>query len=192
MRLRKPARSRFSVVIRRFLRPLICLFTAVVAPTGAVAQGGTPDALGGFRALLYTPLGALPPVILVKSSRDSARRGWIAAQLIQYRERTGTSRYSNYGVSGQVKVWRSISLGGSYGYHTCSVGCTGLNMGSVDVTGVLVHRAAQLQGEADSEIGLQISAGYGKAAKQDISTTSYGLLLPMTVTLPQADRKSVV
>ena len=168
---------------RRLLLPLVLLCTAAVSPTAVVAQG-RPNDLGGFRALLYTPAGALPTVILVKAVRDSARRGWAAVEYLQYKERSSTARYSNYGVSAQMKVWRSISLGGTYGYHTCNQGCTGLNMGSVDASGVLLHKSAKLRDEADTEIGWQVSAGYGKA-KEDVSATSFTLLLPMTLTLPQ-------
>jgi hypothetical protein len=158
---------------------------AAVFRTAAFAQGGSPTDLGGFRAMLFTPVGALPTVILVKNARDSTPRGWIALQLEQYKDRDNPQRFTNYGVTGQLKAWRGVAIGGSYGYHTCNSGCAGEKMGSVDASGVIAKRSGKLPDDADTEIGWQVTAGYGKFSDQDISVSSLTLLLPMTVMLPQ-------
>ena len=148
----------------------------------------SPDALGGFYGLIYTPAGALPSVILVKNARDSASRGWVSLRHGKYKYRDDILRFSNYGMSGQVRVWRSVHVGATYGYRTCNSSCSGLSMYSVDAAGTLLHRAAQVKGEADTEIGFQLTAGYGKASTStvDLTATSVTGFLPMTVTLPQS------
>ena len=164
---------------------LTLLIGAAAAPAAAHAQGRAND-VGGFYALIYTPAGALPPVVYVKTVRDSTSIGWAAIRYGRYKYRDDTLRFANYGVSGEVRVWRRVFIGGTYAYRTCNTGCSGLNMGSVDLSGGLLHKPGVQRDDADTEIGWQLSGGYGKAVKADISAWSIVGFLPMTVMLPQA------
>ncbi|HEX7938758.1 MAG TPA: hypothetical protein VF483_07170, partial [Gemmatimonadaceae bacterium] len=173
-------------VNRPLLIALVGLCVAAESTPAAFAQTVTdPTDLGGFRAMLYTPVGALPTVILVKNSRDSSHVGWMAVQFGQYKERSTPFRFTNYGVTAQFKVWHGVALGGTYGYHTCTSGCSGENMGSLDASGVIAKRSGKLPDDADTEIGWLVTAGYGKFTDQNISASSLSLVLPMTVMLPQ-------
>lgn len=164
---------------------LAAVCAAAALPAAAAAQGRANE-LGGFYALSYTPVGALPTVILMKDARDSTPRGSVAIRYGVSKLRDDTLRISNYGASAKMRVWRSVSLGATYGYRTCTAGCSGLSMGSIDVSGILLRFDAEHPEEADTEIAYQLSAAYGKAAKADLSAKSFAASLPMTVSLAQA------
>jgi len=104
----------------------------------------------------------------------------------QYSNHERTLRFSNYGVSAQAKVWHSISLGGTYAYRTCNSGCSGLTMFSADAAGTIYRQAALQAEDTETEVAFQVTGGFGKASKADISAASITGFLPMTVSLPQA------
>lgn len=58
-------------------------------------------------------------------------------------------------------------------------------MASLDAEATLLHRTASEPGEGDSEIGMALSAGYGKPSKARFTTTSFSVMLPLTITIPQ-------
>ena len=173
---------------RRLLLVLASACSAAAAAAGlpaAAAAQGRANELGGFYALSYTPAGALPIVVLVKNARDSMPRGSVAVRFGISKNRDDTLRINNYGASAKLRVWRGVSLGATYGYRTCESGCTGLSMASLDASGTLLHFDAQHPEEADTEIAYQLSIGYGKADKRDLSAKSFAASLPMTVSLSQ-------
>jgi hypothetical protein len=166
------------------MRSSTVAIVGAVLVAGSLGAQGSPEERGGFYGLTYTPAGALPAVILVKDVRDSAGLGWAALRYGRYKFRDDPLVFVNYGVSGQLRVWRSVSLGGTYGYRSCN-GCGGISMFSVDASGVLYHRDSQQRGEGDIEVGFQATGGYGKASAVDLSAMSVAGFMPLTVTLPQ-------
>lgn len=141
--------------------------------------------LGAFYALIYTPVGALPSIARVRTPRDSASRGVADIRYGRYKYRNSDRTFNNVGLSGQWRVFRGVRLGATWAYRSCGGGCNGLSMGSIDVGTTLLRRTATEPGSGDTELGIDVSAGIGKPAKDAFSTRSVAVMIPMTVTLPQ-------
>ena len=60
-------------------------------------------------------------------------------------------------------------------------------MASVDVDASLLHKGASGSIGGDTDIGLNVSAGFAKAKTSDVSARSLIVSLPLAVSLPQAE-----
>lgn len=157
-----------------------------LAPSSGSAQSRIND-LAGFYALIYTPAGALPSVVRVTMPDDSGSRGAVDLRYGRYKYRDGTLTFNNFGAAGQLRIFRRLSVGATVAYRGCSGGCEGLTMASVDAAATLLHHEATEPGAGDIEIGVQVSAGYGEPDTTHFTAQSLAVMLPLTVTLPQAN-----
>ena len=60
-------------------------------------------------------------------------------------------------------------------------------MGSLDAGATLLHHKAPEYGAGDTELGVDLSAGMGKPSTARFTTQSFSIMLPLSVTLPQAN-----
>lgn len=163
---------------------LACLALAVATPLGAQSRF---EDLGAFYALIYTPVGALPSIAKVRTPQDSGSHGFVDVRYGRYKFRNANRGFNNIGITGQWKVLRSVRLGGTWAHRSCGAGCSGLTMWSMDAGATLLHHKAREYGAGDTELGVELSAGFGSPSDEDFSTQSFSLVMPMTVTLPQAN-----
>jgi hypothetical protein len=152
----------------------------------AAAQSRIND-LSAFYALIYTPQGALPSPVMVQVPRDSASRFSADVRYGRYKYRDEDVSFNNVGLGAQMRVFHSVRVGGVVSRRTCSVTCDALSMAGVEASSTLLHRRATEPGAGDSELGLVVNAGTGKPSKAAFSVMSFGMSLPMTVTLPQSN-----
>ncbi len=157
----------------------------MLAPTTGSTQARAND-LGGFYGVIYTPAGALPPIVRVQSPADSGSRGVVDLRYGRYKFRDDTLTFNNFGAAGEVRVFRRLRLAGTLALRTCSTGCEALTMASVDAAATLLRYKGTEPEAGHTELDIQVSAGYGKPAKLRFRTRSLTVLLPFTVTLPQS------
>src|SRR5258706_387936 len=103
----------------------LILAALVSAPAGAHSSHAH---LGGFYGLLYTPAGALPAIVRVKTQRDSASRGSVEARFGRYQFRSSTRNFDNIGLSGAWNVLSRVKLGATWAHRSCGSACNGLTM----------------------------------------------------------------
>lgn len=167
----------------RRLLPLVC--GLLLAAPRANAQTTTPtNQLAGYRAILFTPAGALPQVVMVHRMLQSRSRAGISLRYGRYSLRGFDTPFNNLGLSAWFGLGPRLQVGATVGQRTCGL-CEGLRMGSIDVGTTLFHRPAAANTGGDTEVGLQLSAGKGKAKSSPVSATSLYLSAPLAVTLPQ-------
>jgi hypothetical protein len=168
--------------MRRRLIPFVVICVGA-APAARAQLTATPEyQVNGLRAILLTPAAALPQS--VPSWDSSAAHPGFALRFGRYSFTSAT--YSNLAASAWVALASRLHVGGTFGQRTCE-GCTGSFMGSVDVDAGLYHGRAKRRGDADTDLGLQLSAGLGKAKEGDFRARSVFAALPLGFTLPQAN-----
>jgi hypothetical protein len=165
-----------------------CLISIVVvalaSATSATAQtvGPTPSQQAALGALLLTPAGAMPTVIRIRRASDSTSRGDVSIRYSRY----DISPFvrNNIGVNGMLNLSRRLQAGGTVAYRSC--GCKSSSMASVDLGASLFRKEASGDIGGDTDIGLLVSAGMGKADTLDIAAWSLAVGLPLAISLPQA------
>lgn len=161
----------------------LILLASVVAlgPTAGVAQAQTSQsAQFGYRAILLTPVGALPQIVQVQRPTKAA----VALRFGRYGFKDGPTN-NIIGGSANVRLASRLHAGGTFGYQTCT-GCEGLTMGSLDLVASLFHKqASNSNSGGNTDIQLQASYGMGKANTSDVSARSYTVSAPLAVSLPQ-------
>ena len=155
------------------------------ATLGAQATS-SPSAQAGFIAVIVTPVGALPEVVLARRTLDSSSRAALALRYGRYTFANGPGTFNNLGLSGMLKLGRRVVASATVGQRTCEV-CEGLKMAGLDLSASLYHKAASGDIGGDTDIGLRISGGYGKADQSDIKARSFAVGLPLAVSVLQAE-----
>lgn len=166
---------------------------AVTAAAVLLSSAGTlhaqvtssPSAQAGFIAIVVTPVGALPEVVVAQRTLDSSSRAAVAVRFGRYNFKNGPT-FNNLGLSGMLRFGRRVSASATVGQRTCDV-CEGLKMAAVDLSALLYHKEASGDIGGDTDIGLRISGGYGKADSSDISARSFAVGLPFAISLPQPE-----
>lgn len=158
----------------------------LVAPCANAQTSTPPDQLAAFRAILFTPAGALPQVVMVHRALQNRSRAGVNVRYGRYSLRGFDTPFNNVGLSAWLGLSPRLQVGATVGQRTCGL-CEGLRMGSIDVATTLFHKEAAANAGGDTDIGLQLSAGKGKAKTSPVSATSLYLSAPFSVTLPQAE-----
>jgi hypothetical protein len=161
----------------------LAVLAAAAAP--ASSQSST-RARAGFYGLIYTPAGALPPLLLARDVVDSTARGTVDVRYGRYRDRDDALTFNNIGLAASLRLLGRLRAGGVLGHRTCA-GCEGLTMGGVEVAAPLLHRPALEPGAGDSEIGLVVSAGLARSNASQFTAQSVTGMLPLSVTIPQGN-----
>ena len=152
----------------------------------AQAANNSPEAVAAFSAIIWTPAGALPQIVRAQRTFNSGARGDVALQYGRYKLNALADEIKNIGLTGGVRVTRRFRLGATIGRESCS-SCDGLTMGGVDLSASLFHKGASADVGGDTDVGLLVRAGMGKADTSDVTARSLVLSLPLAVSLEQVE-----
>jgi hypothetical protein len=169
-------------------RCLISFVVAMVATTTSVAaqtSGPTPSQQAAFSAIILTPAGAMPAVVRVRRASDSASRGDVSFRYGRYSIANSPYLRNNFGVNGMLNVMRRLQAGGTVAYRQCT--CESSSMASLDVGASLWRKEASGDIGGDTDLGLLVSAGLGKADTTNLTAYSLALSVPIAISLPQAE-----
>jgi hypothetical protein len=165
-------------------RRLIPLVIVALTTTSLTAQTGpTPSQQAAFAALLLTPAGAMPTVVHIRRAADSASRGDISIRYSRYN--IAPFLRNNIGLNGILNVSRRLQAGGTVAYRSCR--CKSSRMASADLGASLWRKEASGDIGGDTDVGLLVSAGIGKADTLDVTAWSLAIGVPLAVSLPQAE-----
>jgi len=166
---------------------LIPVVAAIVGASAAHAQvsNSPPSELAGFRGLVLTPAGAFPEMFFAHLRTDHPYRSTIAVRAGQYNYRQSSRMLHNIGVTGLVGLNRRVHVGGTFGRHSGTTSADLAYMGSVDVDLNVFHKAAKQIDAADTDIGILLSAGYGKPDSGNANARSLWMSVPLGITIPQ-------
>jgi hypothetical protein len=170
--------------MRRCLIPVVA---ALVGASAAQAQisNSPPSDLAGFRGLVLTPAGAFPQLLFPHMRADHPFRSLIAVRVGQYNYRQGDGMRHNIGVTGMYGITRRLHVGGTFGRHTGPTTSDHANMGSLDIDLNVFHKRPNEIDGADTDIGVLLSAGYGKPDSGNASARSIWMSVPLAITVPQ-------
>jgi hypothetical protein len=166
-------------------RRLISLVVVALATTTSLTAqtGPTPGEQAAFAALLLTPAGAMPTVVHIRRAADSASRGDVSIRYSRYT--IAPYPRNNFGLNGMWNVSRRLQAGGTVAYRSC--GCKSSRMASADLGASLWRQEASGDIGGDTDVGLLVSAGIGKADTLDVTAWSLAIGLPLAISLPQAE-----
>jgi hypothetical protein len=169
-----------------------CLISFVVvalaAATSVTAQtttGPSPSQRAAYAAIIFTPAGAMPAVVRIRRASDSASRGDVSLRYGRYSIPNSPGTRNNVGVNGMFNLSRRLQAGATVGYRSCT--CESSSMGSLDLAASLWRKEASGDIGGDSDVGLLVSAGMGKADSTDFTAYSLSLGLPIAISLPQPE-----
>ncbi|HJQ20449.1 MAG TPA: hypothetical protein VJ867_08895 [Gemmatimonadaceae bacterium] len=171
------------------MRPRLVPFVVAIALACSSGVGhaqltSTPEyQVNGLRAILLTPAAALPQVVPAVEE-GSRPYGTVAVRYGRYS--FGSANYSNIAASAWANLGRFAQLGGTIGQRSCE-GCEGSIMASVDLDARLYHKEGERQSDADTDVGLELIGGYGKAKVSDFKAAAIQAALPVAVSLPQSN-----
>ena len=176
--------------MRAFLVAVAAVGLLSATSTVAVAQDEDDSDVAAWLAMMFTPYGALPPLV----SRTMAGIG--------SGEGGGGSFEIKYGHWGfdDDDMWNTVGLGGragplgfTFGYGKCS-GCDeGLLMGQVDFESILARSPFGPDASGGSfAIGVRPSAGFGKPTEGDGSALAANVDLPVSFSMPVGVRSHIV
>jgi hypothetical protein len=171
---------------------LIAVAALAIAMVSSIADAQSTASVteqAAFTAILLTPAGALPQVVHVQRAMQGTRRGDIAVRFGRYHF-DQTPAFNNLGVTGLLYVTKRIQAGGTIGLRSCS-DCEGSRMGSLELAATLLHKPAAGDIGGDTDVGVQLSAGLGKANKSDVTAHSFTVSVPLAISLPQAENSSL-
>jgi hypothetical protein len=172
--------------MRHSLVPVVIATLACASTAAAqIISTSSPSELAGFRALVLTPAGAFPEMVSPHRRADQPYRGTLALRYGQYNYRQARGTFHSVGLSGLVGVKRWLHVGATFGRHSSTSIDEVSYMGSVDVDASLYHKTADNTGNGDTDVGLQLSAGYAKPESGDASARSVWASVPIAITLPQ-------
>jgi hypothetical protein len=158
---------------------------ALTSTTSLLAQtvGPSPSQQAARAALLLTPAGAMPTVVRTRRASDSASRGDVSVRYGRY----DISPFvrNNFGLNGMLNVSRRLQAGGTVAYRSC--GCKSSSMASVDLGASLWRKPGSGDFDDETDVGLLVSAGMGKADTLDVTAWSLAFGLPLAISLPQAE-----
>ena len=172
--------------MRPRLIPVVALVLAVAMPARAQLTQSPEYQINGLRAILLTPAAALPQLVPI-TERGKGLGSGVAGRLGRYNFLT--ANHTNVAASAWLGIGGRLQVGGTFGQQTCE-GCTsheGAWIGSVDVNATVLHKSGKRSTDADTDVGLQVSAGMGKAKVSDFRAISIFVAAPIGVTLPQSN-----
>lgn len=163
----------------------------IVAGASAVTplpaqSNASAGARAAFNAIILTPVGALPEVVLARRTLDSSSRVAAAVRYGQYSFANGPGTFSNLGLTGLLKLGNRFLASATVGQRSCS-SCEGLKMAGADLEASLFHKRAAGDIGGDTDIGVRVSGGYGKANTSDVSAAAFAVGVPVAVSLLQPE-----
>ena len=180
-----PTRYPGSHMRRRLIASFIVALTSVPSLSAAQTSGPTAAEKAAFGAVLLTPVGALPAIVRVRPAFDSAARGDLSLRYGRYTIASNEFLRNDIGLGGMLNLSRRLQAGGTIGYRSCECGSS--TMGSVDIGASVWRKEAAGDIGGDTDIGLQMSAGLGKADTLDVTAWSLAVALPVAISLPQPE-----
>jgi hypothetical protein len=168
-----------------------CLISFVVvaltAATSMTAQtpGPSPSQRAAYAAIIFSPAGAMPAVVRIRRVSDSASRGDVSLRYGRYSIPNSPGARNNVGVNGMLNISRRLQAGATVGYRSCT--CESSSMGSIDLGANLWRKEASGDIGGDSDVGLLVSAGMGKADSTDFTAYSLTIGVPIAISLPQPE-----
>lgn len=173
------------------MRPRLFALIVGAAIGGSSALYGqtnaSPSAQAAFNAIILTPVGALPQVVLARRTLDSTARLAAALRYGQYSFNNGPGSFSNVGLSGMLRLSSRMLATATVGQRSCGT-CEGLKMGGLDLEVSLFHKSAGGDIGGDTDIGLRVSSGIGQANTSDVTATAIGVGIPVAVSLLQPEK----
>jgi hypothetical protein len=171
-------------------RVLIALGLLAVTSQPLAAQNDRND-FAAWAAMMFTPYGALPPVVTSAMSGNAAKRNSGGVFELRYGH-WGFEREEN-GVHTGALGARFGRVGAVVGYESCS-GCTGNIIGGVDYDATVVSQ--QLTGNGASSlftVGLRPAVGFGHTTKGAGGSEVSGTVdVPFAVAVPVGTAARVV
>jgi hypothetical protein len=170
--------------MRHRLIPVIATIVVASSANGQLSNS-PPSDLAGFRGLILTPAGAFPQLFLPHIRTERPYRSIVALRVGQYNYRQVDGMLHNVGVTGMVGVSRRVHVGATIGRHSGTSAGDLAYMYSADVDASVYHKTAKNLDAGDTDIGLLLSAGYGRPDSGNASARSFWMGVPLAVTLPQ-------
>src|SRR6185503_2224576 len=84
------------------------------------------------------------------------------------------------------KLASRLTAAATIGQRTCQT-CEGLKMAGIDLTASLLHKEASGDIGGDTDVGLEVSGGMGKANTSDVKARSFAVGIPLAVSLLQPE-----
>ena len=169
---------------RRLVSALIVVAGAVRLPAQS-ATGPSAAQRAAFAAIILTPAGALPVVVRVRRTADSAARADVSFRYGRYSIANSPDSRNNIGLSGMLNISRRLQAGATLGYRQCA--CESSRMASVDFGASLWRKEAAGDVGGDTDVGFLASAGIGKADTSDVTAWSAVFGVPFAISLPQTE-----
>ncbi len=167
--------------MRLYLRAVIAILLSSSIAAAAEAQNDG-DAAAYF-AIVFTPVGALPPQLTPAMAGEPQTRTRFRAQYGRLSFSSAVA-FNNVGVGldfGRRRGSLGLTLG--YGFEDCDAGCESVIMIGGHLEGML---ASSSLGGADSDsrltMGLRGDVGFGRA--DDLTALSAVLGVPLTIVIP--------
>jgi hypothetical protein len=166
---------------------------SLLSVTTSTVQAQDEKDVAAWFAMMFTPYGALPPIMSSDMSGRPADAGAGG---------TFEVKYGHWGFDEAEEPWNIFGLGGragrfgfTVGYARCE-GCggDGIIMGQVDFESVLATAPYGTDASAGSfAIGLRPSVGFGKpTGDQDGYALAANLDLPVSFSVPMGARSRIV